>query len=51
MASKLPVRFHSRAQRDKCRKLVEAKVMTQAQFDAMEAASPKHLPERAKAKR
>jgi hypothetical protein len=46
-----PIRkFHSEAQRQKCRDLVAAKQMTQAEFDRMESASAKHLPARKAAK-
>ena len=49
MASKPIRRFHSEAQRQKCRDLVAAKQMTQAEFDAMERATPKaKLPARVK---
>jgi hypothetical protein len=37
-------KFHSNAQRLKCLKLVETKQMSQAQFDEMDRATPKHTP-------
>jgi len=36
--------FYSEAQRERCKVLVEQKKMSQAEFEAMERATSKHVP-------